>query len=92
MIVPEFARVVRSLGSFGFYADSNGLIYDVSGPFEKQEQSPAWKAGMREGDHVDFTRMRCLPYDRDVCAATISAVGGNEYVLPGTERDVRSLA
>jgi hypothetical protein len=84
MIVPEFARVVRSLGSFGFYADSNGLIYDVSGPFEKQEQSPAWKAGVREGDRIDFTRMRCIPYDRDVCAATISAVGGNEYVLPGT--------
>jgi hypothetical protein len=83
MIVPDFVRVVRPLGSFGFYADSDGLIYDVSGPFVAQGQSPAAKAGIREGDRLDFSRMRCLPYDRDVCAATISAVGGNEYVLPG---------
>ena len=85
MIVPDFARVVRPLGSFGFYADSNGLIYDVAGPFLVEDKSPAWKAGVREGDRIDFSRMRCIPYDREVCAATISAVGGNEYVLPGIE-------
>ncbi|MBS0233878.1 MAG: hypothetical protein JSR99_10370 [Proteobacteria bacterium] len=83
MIVPEFARVVRPLGSFGFYADSDGLIYDTSGPFDTNEESPAWRAGIREGDRLDFSRMRCIPYDRDVCASTISAVGGNEYVVPG---------
>ncbi|MFA5958013.1 hypothetical protein [Hyphomicrobium sp.] len=83
MILPDFARVVRPLASFGFYSDSDGLIYDVSGPFDAQEQSPAWKAGIREGDRLDFSRMRCIPYDRDICASTISAVGGNEYVLPG---------
>ncbi|WP_409560338.1 hypothetical protein [Hyphomicrobium sp. MC8b] len=83
MILPDFARVVRPLGSFGFYADSDGLIYDVAGPFNALEDSPAWKAGVREGDRLDFSKMRCIPYDRDVCAATISAVGGNEYVLPG---------
>lgn len=85
MILPDFARVVRPLGSFGFYADSDGLIYDVSGPFNALENSPAWKAGVREGDRLDFSKMRCIPYDRDVCAATISAVGGNEYVLPGVQ-------
>jgi len=84
MIVPEFTRVVRPLGSFGFYASSDGLIYDISGPFDSKQDSPAWKAGVREGDRLDFSRMRCIPYDRAVCAATISAVGGNEYVLPGT--------
>jgi len=26
MILPDFTRVVRPLGSFGFYADSDGLI------------------------------------------------------------------
>ncbi len=83
MIVPEFVRVVRPLGSFGFYADSDGVIYDTSGPFDTNEESPAWRAGIREGDRLDFSRMRCIPYDRDVCASTISAVGGNEYVVPG---------
>ncbi|MET0407328.1 MAG: hypothetical protein ABW006_03060, partial [Hyphomicrobium sp.] len=83
MIVPEFTRVFRPLGSFGFYADSDGVIYDVAGPFNSEDDSPAWKAGVREGDQLDFTRMRCIPYDRDVCASTLAAVGGNEYVLPG---------
>ena len=83
MVLPDFVRVVRPLGSFGFYADSNGLIYDVTGPFKSEAQSPAWKAGVRAGDHLDFSRMRCIPYDAYVCASTIAAVGGNEYVLPG---------
>lgn len=85
MILPDFTRVVRPLGSFGFYADSDGLIYDVAGPFAEPQDSPAWIAGVREGDRLDFSKMRCIPYDRDVCAATISAVGGNEYVLPATQ-------
>lgn len=85
MILPDFARVVRPLGSFGFYADSDGVIYDVAGPFAAQTDSPAWKAGVREGDRLDFSKMRCIPYDRDVCAATISAAGSNEYVLPGVQ-------
>nr|HML31003.1 hypothetical protein [Hyphomicrobium sp.] len=85
MILPDFARVVRPLGSFGFYADSDGVIYDVTGPFAAQTDSPAWKAGVRAGDRFDFSKMRCIPYDRDVCAATISAVGSNEYVLPGVQ-------
>ena len=32
MIVPDLARVVRPLSSFGFYADNNGLVYDKTGP------------------------------------------------------------
>ncbi|WP_045835922.1 hypothetical protein [Hyphomicrobium sp. 99] len=91
MIVPDFARVVRPLGSFGFYADSDGFIYDVAGPFESEAQSPAWKAGVRAGDHLDFSRMRCVPYDAYVCASTIAAVGGNEYVLPGRQTTINLL-
>lgn len=91
MIVPDFVRAVRPLGSFGFYADSNGLIYDVAGPFESKTQSPAWKAGVRAGDHLDFSRMRCIPYDAYVCASTIAAVGGNEYVLPGRQTTIDLL-
>ena len=33
MIAPDLVRVVHPLGSFGFYADNDGLIYSVSGPF-----------------------------------------------------------
>ena len=31
MIVPDLLRVATPLGSFGFYADNDGLIYDVVG-------------------------------------------------------------
>lgn len=91
MIVPDFARVVRPLGSFGFYADSNGLIYDVTGPFASEAQSPAWRAGVRPGDRLDFSRMRCIPFDPYVCASTITSVGGNEYVLPGRQTTIDLL-
>ena len=83
MIVPDLARVVRPLSSLGFYADSNGMIYDVTGPFADMSESPAWKAGVREGDQLDLSRMRCLPYDSVTCASTLAAVGGNLFVAPG---------
>ncbi|SFV32362.1 hypothetical protein [Hyphomicrobium facile] len=91
MILPDFARVVRPLGSFGFYADSNGLIYDVRGPFESEDKSPAWQAGVRPGDRLDFSRMRCIPFDPYVCTSTITSVGGNEYVLPGRRTTIDLL-
>ena len=43
MIVPDVLRVVQPLGSFGFYADNDGAIYDVTGPFDAESDSPAWK-------------------------------------------------
>lgn len=82
MIVPDLARVVRPLASFGFYANSDGLIYDVTGPFSDKSELPAWKAGVREGDHLDLSQMRCLPYDRERCADILAAVGGIQYVAP----------
>ena len=36
MIVPDVLRVVQPLGSFGFYADNDGMIYDVTGPFDAE--------------------------------------------------------
>ena len=36
MIVPDVLRVVQPLGSFGFYADNDGMIYDVIGPFDEE--------------------------------------------------------
>jgi len=69
MIVPDVLRVVQPLGSFGFYADNDGMIYEVVAPFDEEHQSPAWHAGIREGDKlalslgVDRDRRRCaLPH------------------------------
>jgi len=47
MIVPDVLRVVQPLALFGFHADSDGLIYDVTGPFDEKERSLAWNAGIR---------------------------------------------
>ena len=63
MIVPDLARVAQPLGSFGFYANNDGLIYDVAGRFPDTRASPAWKAGLRQGDRIELARMRCFPYD-----------------------------
>jgi len=52
MIVPDVLLVATPLTSFGFYADNDGLIYDVIGPFDEREQSPAWNAGIRVGDRL----------------------------------------
>jgi hypothetical protein len=83
MIVPDLMRVVRPLSSFGFFANNNGLVYDVTGPFEAETDSPAWRAGVRAGDQIDLTKMRCFPYDAAICASTLAALGGNLYVTPG---------
>ncbi|MGD0532474.1 MAG: hypothetical protein ABSA62_09410, partial [Methyloceanibacter sp.] len=83
MIVPDLWRVAQPLGSFGYYADNDGLIYDVTGPFDDQAESPAWKAGLREGDRLDLSRMRCIPYDIVTCGHLLAALGGLQFVLPG---------
>jgi hypothetical protein len=59
MVVPDLVRVAQPLGSFGFYANNDGLIYDVVGPFDNASESPAWKAGIRTGDRLDLMRLRC---------------------------------
>ena len=33
MIIPDFYRLYQPLGSFGFYANNDGIITDVQGPF-----------------------------------------------------------
>ncbi len=83
MIVPDLARLVRPLGSFGFYANNDGLIHNVTGPFADKTASPAWKAGLREGDRLDLSRMRCLPYDAATCGTVLAALGGLQFVMPG---------
>ena len=91
MIVPDMARFVRPLGSFGFYANNDGLVYDVLGPFDDKTASPAWKAGIREGDRIDLTRMHCLPYDAKTCGSVLAALGGLQYVIPGRSATLEIL-
>jgi len=83
MIVPDLIRVVQPLGSLGFFANSDGLIYDVDGPFPNEASSPAWRAGIRVGDQLDFERMRCGAGDLARCGDALAVLGGVEYVLPG---------
>ena len=36
MVVPDLYRMVHRLGSFGFFADSDGRVTDVQGPFNSE--------------------------------------------------------
>ena len=83
MIVPDLWRVVQPLGSFGFYANDDGLIYNVTGPFDDRAASPAWNAGIREGDQLDLSKMRCSPYDPVICRSVLTALGGVQLAVPG---------
>lgn len=83
MIVPDLVRVAQPLGSFGFFANNNGLIYDVTGPFPDEASSPAWRAGLRVGDRIDLSAMRCRLSDLADCSNALSVLGGLQYVLPG---------
>jgi hypothetical protein len=85
MVAPDLLRVVRPLGSFGLATNGDGLIYDVQGPFPSEEDSPAWRAGVRDGDRLDLVAMRCIPVDTELCASTLSQFGGVNYVVPGRE-------
>ena len=85
MITPDLLRVVRPLGSFGLAMDGDGRIYDVQGPFESEQDSPAWRAGLRAGDRLDLAAMRCAPVDTIVCASLLSQWGGVTYVTAGRE-------
>jgi len=75
MVVPDLLRVAQPLGSFGFYANNDGLIYDVAGPFDEEGESPAWKAGIRPGDRLDLTRLRCSLADVATCGYALAALG-----------------
>jgi hypothetical protein len=92
MIVPDLWRVAEPLGSFGFYADNDGRIYDVTGPFEGPSRSPAWQAGIRTGDRLDFSRMRCIPYEVRICGDLLAVVGGLQFVLPGRSATIALAA
>ncbi len=83
MIVPDVLRVVQPLGSFGFYADNDGVIYDITGPFDAEQDSPAWQAGIRDGDRLALSKLNCYPFHRTRCGNALVVLGGHQLVLPG---------
>ena len=83
MIAPDLLRIVHPLGSFGFYANNDGLVYSVTGPFPDEASSPAWRAGLRVGDQLDLSRLRCSLKDLAPCGNALAALGGLQFVLPG---------
>ena len=89
MIVPDFRRVWDPLASVGFYANSDGLVYDENGPFERNEQSPSWRIGIRNGDRLDLEAMRCQGEVSPACGYVLAVLGGFEYLLPNTEIAVK---
>jgi hypothetical protein len=80
MIIPDFNRMYQPLGSFGFYANNDGLITDVQTPFLQQTDSPAFQAGLRAGDRLDLEQMRCIPLNTLRCASAMAALGGFRLV------------
>ena len=80
MIVPDLYRLFQPLGSFGFYANNNGLITDVRGPFPNEAASPAFQAGLRTGDQLNLAQMRCIPINTAICSDTMAALGGMRLV------------
>jgi hypothetical protein len=80
MVVPDFYRLYRPLGSFGFYANNDGIITDIQGPFLEQTASPAFRAGLRVGDRLDLAEMRCIPIRTLRCASAMAALGGFRLV------------
>jgi len=59
------------------------VVYDTRGPFPEEAASPAWRAGIRVGDRIDLSQMRCIPVDTATCATVLAVIGGLQYVNPG---------
>src|SRR5262245_125922 len=83
MIVPDVVRVARPLHAIGLFADGDGVLADTTGPFSKETDSPAWRAGVRAGDRLDLQAMRCRLSTLEDYRNSIAALGGVEYLMPG---------
>src|SRR5271166_3047083 len=85
MMAPDLYRLVRPLCAFGLATNADGLIYDVQAQFAADEDSPAWRAGLRPGDRLDLSGMRCIPVGTNLCASNLALWGGYNYVMPDRE-------
>jgi hypothetical protein len=86
MILPDLYRVVGPLESLGLSADNDGLILDVQHPFDRLEDSPAARAGIKPGERLDLRQMHCRNPLSDSCTGTVAVLGdfgGVEYTLRG---------
>jgi hypothetical protein len=90
MVVPDLRRFAQPMGSFGLYANNDGLITDVQGPFPDEGNSPAYEAGLRIGQRLDLREMRCTPVDTLRCASAQAVLGGLRLVSVGA-RAILSL-
>ena len=88
MVVPDLYRLVQPLGSFGFYANNDGLVTDVRGPFPNDVASPAFQAGVRPGDRLDLTQMRCIQLRTLTCSSAMAALGGMRLVNDGERAEL----
>ena len=85
MIVPDVLRVVQPFGSFGFYADNDGVIYDVTGPFDEEQTLPPGTRACAIGDKLALSKLRCFPYDPTTCGNALMVLGGYQRVLKGQQ-------
>src|SRR6202790_3098502 len=92
MVVPDLYRLHHPLGSFGFYANNDGLVTDIQGPFPNLDASPAFAAGLRPGDRLDLAQMRCVPINTLKCASTMAALGGLRLVSTQQHAELALLA
>ncbi len=92
MVVPDLYRLVQPLGSFGFYANNDGLVTDVRGPFPNDAASPAFQAGVQPGDRLDLTQMRCIQLRTLTCSSAMAALGGMRLVNDGERAELSFVA
>jgi hypothetical protein len=92
MIVPDLLRVAQPLGSLGFFANNDGLIFDANGPFPDDASSPAWRAGIRDGDRLDLQKMRCTLGEIAKCGSALAVLGGVDFMLPGRAITIELMA
>jgi len=86
LVAPDLIRLIHPLGSLGFAADNDGLIYDVQGPFPTLADSPAGQAGLRDGERIDLQMMRCIRPTSPACTdllAVVGGMGGPQRIRPG---------
>jgi hypothetical protein len=77
MILPDTYRLFRPVGTLGFSADNDGIIFGI-------EDSPATQAdvpgapgrGLRAGDTIDLSRKPCFTPVIEECRSFLAVFGG----------------
>jgi hypothetical protein len=69
VVMPDALRIVQPLGTLGFSADNDGIVYGVD------DAGPAAKAGVQPGDRLALDVMSCR-HPGPACAQLLSVFGG----------------